>query len=42
MPRVENALLPNLRVLVPFVRDRPADRHLAEDVVQESLILDTI
>jgi RNA polymerase sigma factor (sigma-70 family) len=38
MPPIEDAILKNLRVFVAFARDRLGDHHLAEDVVQESLI----
>jgi RNA polymerase sigma factor (sigma-70 family) len=38
MPRVEDAILKNLQVFVAFARNRLGDHHLAEDVVQESLI----
>lgn len=38
MPRVEDAILKNLRMFVAFARKRLGDHHLAEDVVQDSLI----
>jgi RNA polymerase sigma factor (sigma-70 family) len=38
MPRVEDAIIKNLQVFVAFARKRLADRDLAEDVVQDSLI----
>jgi RNA polymerase sigma factor (sigma-70 family) len=38
MTRVEDAVLKNLQVFVGFARHRLGDQHLAEDVVQESLI----
>lgn len=38
MPRVEDAILKNLEVFVAFARKRLGDHHLAEDVVQESLV----
>lgn len=38
MGRVENSILKNLHVFVAFARSRLGDEHLAEDVVQESLI----
>ena len=38
MRRVEDAVLENLKVFVAFARSRLGDEHLAEDVVQESLI----
>ncbi|MGN6385390.1 MAG: RNA polymerase sigma factor [Verrucomicrobiota bacterium] len=38
MGRVENAILKNLDVFVRFARSRLGDHHLAEDVVQDSLI----
>lgn len=38
MRRVEDAVLKNLQMFVSFARNRLGDQHLAEDVVQESLI----
>lgn len=38
MTRVEDAVLKNLKVFVAFARSRVGDEHLAEDIVQESLI----
>src|SRR5688500_1471401 len=38
MARVEDAILKNLGVFVGFARSRLGDHHLAEDVVQDSLI----
>jgi RNA polymerase sigma factor (sigma-70 family) len=38
MGRIEDAILKNLDVFVGFARSRLGDHHLAEDVVQESLI----
>ena len=38
MARVEDAILKNLQVFVAFARKRLGDHHLAEDVVQDSLI----
>jgi RNA polymerase sigma-70 factor (ECF subfamily) len=38
MPPVESAILSNLRTYVDFARHRLGDPHLAEDVVQESLL----
>ena len=38
MKRVEEPLLKNLQAFVAFARSRVGDAHLAEDVVQESLI----
>ena len=38
MGRVEDAVLKNLDVFVGFARSRLGDHHLAEDVVQDSLI----
>jgi RNA polymerase sigma-70 factor (ECF subfamily) len=38
MGRVEDAILKNLDVFVGFARSRLGDHHLAEDVVQDSLI----
>ena len=38
MVRVEDAILKNLEVFVAFARKRLGDHHLAEDVVQESLM----
>lgn len=38
MPRVEDAILKNLKVFVAFARSRVGDEHLAEDVVQDSLL----
>jgi RNA polymerase sigma factor (sigma-70 family) len=38
MARVEAAILKNLQVFVAFARNRLGDHHLAEDVVQDSLI----
>jgi len=38
MTRVEDAIIKNLQVFVAFARKRLGDHHLAEDVVQESLI----
>jgi RNA polymerase sigma factor (sigma-70 family) len=38
MGRVEDAIVKNLQVFVAFARNRLGDAHLAEDVVQESLI----
>jgi RNA polymerase sigma factor (sigma-70 family) len=38
MQRVEDAILKNLEVFVAFARKRLGDHHLAEDVVQDSLI----
>jgi RNA polymerase sigma factor (sigma-70 family) len=36
--RVEDAIIKNLQVFVAFARRRLGDHHLAEDVVQDSLI----
>jgi RNA polymerase sigma-70 factor (ECF subfamily) len=38
MARVEDAIIKNLQVFVAFARKRLGDHHLAEDVVQESLV----
>lgn len=38
MGRVEDAILKNLQVFVGFARKRLGDHHLAEDVVQDSLV----
>ena len=38
MSHVEQALLKNLRTFVAFTRKRVGDPHLAEDIVQESLL----
>ncbi len=38
MARIEDALIKNLQVFVPSARNRLGDHHLAEDVVQESLL----
>ena len=38
MASVEDAVLKNLQMFVAFARNRLGDQHLAEDVVQESLI----
>ena len=38
MVRVEDAILKNLQVFVAFARKRLGDHHLAEDVVQDSLM----
>ena len=38
MARVEDAIIRNLQAFVAFARNRLGDHHLAEDVVQESLI----
>ncbi len=38
MAQLEDSLLRNLKEFVAFARSRLGDRHLAEDVVQESLI----
>lgn len=38
MGRVEDAILKNLDVFVGFARSRLGDHHLAEDVVQDSLM----
>lgn len=38
MTRVEDAIVKNLQTFVAFARNRLGDHHLAEDVVQESLI----
>jgi RNA polymerase sigma factor (sigma-70 family) len=38
MARIEDAIIKNLQVFVAFARNRLGDHHLAEDVVQESLI----
>jgi RNA polymerase sigma factor (sigma-70 family) len=38
MVGVEDAIIKNLQVFVAFARNRLGDHHLAEDVVQESLI----
>lgn len=38
MKRVEAALLANLKTFVAFARKRVGDPHLAEDVVQDSLV----
>jgi RNA polymerase sigma-70 factor (ECF subfamily) len=38
MARVEDAILKNLQLFVAFARSRVGNHHLAEDVVQESLI----
>ncbi len=38
MKHVEAALLANLKTFVAFARKRVGDAHLAEDVVQESLV----
>lgn len=38
MTSIEAALIKNLKTFVAFARNRLADHHLAEDVVQESLV----
>jgi RNA polymerase sigma-70 factor (ECF subfamily) len=38
MAGIEDAIIKNLQVFVAFARNRLGDHHLAEDVVQESLI----
>src|SRR6188508_266007 len=38
MPSVETAIIKNLQTFVAFARNRLGDHHLAEDVVQESLL----
>ena len=38
MGRVEDAIVKNLQTFVAFARSRLGDHHLAEDVVQESLV----
>jgi RNA polymerase sigma factor (sigma-70 family) len=38
MARVEDAIVRNLAVFVAFARKRLGDHHLAEDVVQDSLV----
>ncbi len=38
MPSIEDSILMNLEIFVAFARKRLGDHHLAEDVVQESLI----
>jgi RNA polymerase sigma factor (sigma-70 family) len=38
MTSLEDALLRNLKIFVAFARKRLGDEHLAEDVVQDSLI----
>src|SRR5689334_25333769 len=38
MTSVEGAIIKNLQIFVAFARNRLGDHHLAEDVVQESLI----
>jgi RNA polymerase sigma factor (sigma-70 family) len=38
MASVESAILKNLQTFVAFARSRLGDHHLAEDVVQESLV----
>ena len=38
MGRVEDAIVKNLHVFVAFARSRLGDHHLAEDVVQDSLV----
>jgi len=38
MPGIEESILENLQTFVAFVRKRVGDPHLAEDIVQESLI----
>jgi RNA polymerase sigma factor (sigma-70 family) len=38
MARVEDAIVRNLQVFVAFARKRLGDHHLAEDVVQDSLV----
>src|SRR4051812_48039821 len=38
MARVEDAIIKNLGIFVAFARNRLGDHHLAEDVVQDSLI----
>jgi RNA polymerase sigma factor (sigma-70 family) len=38
MARLEDSLLKNLQVFTAFARNRLRDSHLAEDVVQESLV----
>lgn len=38
MARVEDAIIKNLHAFVAFARKRLGDHHLAEDVVQDSLI----
>ena len=38
MTRVEDVIIKNLQAFVAFARSRLGDHHLAEDVVQESLI----
>lgn len=38
MARVEDAIIKNLQAFVAFARKRLGDHHLAEDVVQDSLV----
>src|SRR4026207_1605083 len=38
MPELADSLISNLHVFVAFARNRLGDQHLAEDVVQESLV----
>ena len=38
MPELADSLISNLHVFVAFARKRLGDQHLAEDVVQESLV----
>jgi RNA polymerase sigma factor (sigma-70 family) len=38
MANVESAIIKNLQTFVAFARNRLSDHHLAEDVVQESLV----
>ncbi len=38
MPNLESAIIKNLKTFVAFARNRLGDHHLAEDVVQESLV----
>jgi len=38
MPELADSLIRNLHVFVAFARKRLGDQHLAEDVVQESLV----
>jgi RNA polymerase sigma factor (sigma-70 family) len=38
MARIEDSILKNLQVFVAFARSRVGDPHLAEDIVQESIV----
>lgn len=38
MPGVEHAIIKNLQTFIAFARNRLGDHHLAEDVVQDSLM----